>query len=1299
MSSLLPAFTVKNSNSIEVLAFMCNEQMKIPLSSPLSKEHIIVMNSGMKSYLQQFIAEHSEVCANVSFDNLWSFIWDIYRLVTPDLGSINYFEHDYIIWTLYQMLHVEHTADIHEELSTLKNYIKDDTDGTRTYELCVAIADTFDQYMMYRHDWILMWDAIAQSPEDSRTLLIERWKEAVIRGFNNDLNENSSRKSFSSKKSLLASVLDDNLWQPSLWTMLFERITRNNEKIEPSRYDRSMVIADVCTKLKALDTEEAAKASLPERVFIFGVSSLQPQIIRFLRSLSKHVDVNVMLLNPCREYWGDLDNEWIKQFSDYKKSLSVIKQKLKQLDKRRDFTDEELRQFSSMTDKVYGNNVMPLKGKELNTTEQCYDDNGELVEGNALLLALGKQGKDNLSLMLDSHVGENLFYIKADPVLSDIYRNTPFNQHLEMLSDRSSDSVDPCFDNIFIDPIKAGGNSVLHHIQSQILNLEQPKTRVEIENTDHSFEIHSCHTEQREIEVLRDALLTRFKDSVGPDGRPSLKPRDCIVMMPQIEKYAPYIEAVFGSVSPDDKNYIPYYLADRTSKDSSLIADAVIKLLDVGVRRITLSFIIDLLTVPAIASRFSFKRDDIEAIRTWCLDTNIHWGIDEKDALKDSDIKDVPWTFEKGLERMIRGYLIGDSATSNPNYTEIEGSDASVLGRFYLFIKELKALRDLILPKETSADSTDPGRDIYEWEKTLEEEIFEKFFYDKNERNLDQDETYRECMMIKHMCSHVSRVISNLGLRGSDSDSRLKITLPVFRSLLVDKLSTSTESSRFKGNHVIFCSMIPMRAIPFKHLFVIGLNDGNFPRQDKIPAFNLVGVKGLFRRGDRSRSIDDRYCFMEAILSARESLYLSYIGKNPIDNTDRNRSTVLEDLFDYICDVFTVKDKADNKDSSLQHKKSLTQALSCRLIRQEPLTSFNPLNYTKEDSDRELRHLPSFDVSSFITESSPKKERVYLGNMGIGFFNIKLEDPVKLNVETLKKWLIRPAKEFLKQNFAIALSSDNNHESDDESFCLGDYKTSLLLQELYKEKDSELYLSCKSENGSLPYGVLSYGIKKDLINRKKLMNKAYNDIIGSNKIVTKRFYHQVKLSFSEFSSVLESDSPLLEKLESTVIFSGTVTYPHVELYYFSGGQDLNAKQIIGALLSSFALYYASCPSQVSIIDNTGNEHRYNVSQLAKEEIDFYFKALLKIAVIAMLRPLPVTNKIVTRIANNKNENEFFNYEPECSYLFGSYNKVSEELKAFLKAGLDKSESTGPATGILSIYDTLRSVCKVVDTPL
>ena len=153
-------FTVKNSNYIEALGYMCTEQMKIPLKDPFAEEHVIVMNTGMKSYLQQFIARQNGICSNISFDQLWTFIWNIYKKITPNLGDVHYFDHDYIIWTLYQMLHEEHCADSIEALSLVKTYIDDDTDGTRTYELCVAIADTFDQYLMYRNDWILMWDAI-----------------------------------------------------------------------------------------------------------------------------------------------------------------------------------------------------------------------------------------------------------------------------------------------------------------------------------------------------------------------------------------------------------------------------------------------------------------------------------------------------------------------------------------------------------------------------------------------------------------------------------------------------------------------------------------------------------------------------------------------------------------------------------------------------------------------------------------------------------------------------------------------------------------------------------------------------------------------------------------------------------------------------------------------------------------------------------------------------------------------------------------------------------------------------------
>jgi len=38
------------------------------------------------------------------------------------------------------------------------------------------------------------------------------------------------------------------------------------------------------------------------------------------------------------------------------------------------------------------------------------------------------------------------------------------------------------------------------------------------------------------------------------------------------------------------------------------------------------------------------------------------------------------------------------------------------------------------------------------------------------------------------------------------------------------------------------------------------------------------------RRGDRSRRRTDRYLFLEALLSARDVLYLSYIGNDVRDN-------------------------------------------------------------------------------------------------------------------------------------------------------------------------------------------------------------------------------------------------------------------------------------------------------------------------------------------------------------------------------------------------------------------------------
>ena len=65
--------------------------------------------------------------------------------------------------------------------------------------------------------------------------------------------------------------------------------------------------------------------------------------------------------------------------------------------------------------------------------------------------------------------------------------------------------------------------------------------RLLLAEDDDSVRIHACHGRARQVEVLREAILHRLADD------PTLEPRDVIVMCPDIETFAPLIEATFGA--------------------------------------------------------------------------------------------------------------------------------------------------------------------------------------------------------------------------------------------------------------------------------------------------------------------------------------------------------------------------------------------------------------------------------------------------------------------------------------------------------------------------------------------------------------------------------------------------------------------------------------------------------------------------------------------------------------------------------------------------------------------------------
>ena len=124
------------------------------------------------------------------------------------------------------------------------------------------------------------------------------------------------------------------------------------------------------------------------------------------------------------------------------------------------------------------------------------------------------------------------------------------------------------------------------------------------------------------------------------------------------------------------------------------------------------------------------------------------------------------------------------------------------------------------------------------------------------------------------------------------------VGFPVVRSWLDGSLREEKAHGAFLSGGVTVCAMLPMRSIPFRVICMVGMSDGAYPRRDIEAGFNLM--KKAYRPGDRSRRNDDRYIFLEALVSARDVFYISYVGRSLQDNTDLPPSVLVSELSDYI---------------------------------------------------------------------------------------------------------------------------------------------------------------------------------------------------------------------------------------------------------------------------------------------------------------------------------------------------------------------------------------------------------------
>lgn len=627
---------------------------------------------------------------------------------------------------------------------------------------------------------------------------------------------------------------------------------------------------------------------------------------------------------------------------------------------------------------------------------QLFNSDGEQDVGNPLLASWGKLGRDYIYLLSDLESSQEL----------DAF-------------------VDVTPDNL------------LHNIQSDILELEnravagvnieefsRSDNKRPLDPLDSSITFHVCHSPQREVEVLHDRLLAMLEED------PTLTPRDIIVMVADIDSYSPFIQAVFGSAPAD--RYLPYAISDRRARQSHPVLEAFISLLSLPDSRFVSEDVLALLDVPVLAARFDITEEGLRYLRQWVNESGIRWGIDD-DNVRELELPATgqhTWRF--GLTRMLLGYAMesaqGEWQSVLP-YDESSGLIAELVGHLASLLMQLNIWRRGLAQE----------RPLEEWLPVCRD-MLNAFF-------LPDAETEAAMTLIEQQWQAI--IAEGLGAQYGDA-----VPLSLLRDELAQRLDQERISQRFLAGPVNICTLMPMRSIPFKVVCLLGMNDGVYPRQLAPLGFDLMSQKP--KRGDRSRRDDDRYLFLEALISAQQKLYISYIGRSIQDNSERFPSVLVQELIDYIGQShYLPGDEALNCDESEARVKAHLTCLHTRM-------PFDPQNYQPGN------------LQSYAREWLPAASQE--GKAHSEFVQpLPFTLPETVPLETLQRFWAHPVRAFFQMRLQVNFRTEDSEIPDTEPFILEGLSryqiNQQLLNALVEQDDAERLFRRFRAAGDLPYGA------------------------------------------------------------------------------------------------------------------------------------------------------------------------------------------------------------------------------------
>lgn len=707
---------------------------------PLAPMPIVVPNRAVEQFVKYAIAERLGVAANLQFPFLRRHLAEIVERADPEIRVL---EVPRLQAALFEHLRGDACRQ-DEAFKPVRDYVsagraQPALEELRTFELAGRIAHLFQEYSISRQAMLRAW--ASDGYDDTRASPEERW-------------------------------------QRRLWNAVFDRTGAARTIRAAGR--RWMLLPRAFAAL----SDDKLRAALPPALHIFGLASPGRVFLEIFARLGALTNVFIYALNPCREFWEDLDTSAAARRSGWMR-----------------------------------------RGARIGAIFEESEDPFGLEAAN-----------DTRALQLWGRPGRE--YIRMLNELTEC----DFAAH-------------------FTSP---DAGTLLAHLQGDILDRAVEGSRAAA-SPDDSIRFIGAPGIRREVEAVANEILRIVRES--DRGPRALRFHEIAILIPDAatSAYLPHVETILAT-----QFGIPVEIVGADSR-AAPAAEAIDLLMRFPMGPATRTEVLRLMGHPAVAG----SQLDAERIGAWCEELGVFFGADSSD-LEDTYLPPNLFQWDQALTRAALGAFM----ESNPDENVLYESGAERLLPLNLPEEDLAAAaRFLRIARMLLADAREMRSrrmPLGEWAVAMSEYIG---------RYVQAIDAGDQLIRDRFLAS----------LESLESIESQPVGYEVAHAFLSGAAAEfGAYQGGFTGRGVAAGSLATLRALPFRAIFVMGLNEAAFPERERRDPLDLR----LIRRhpGDISPSERDRYLFLEAILAARERIAFSWIERDPESGERLHPSTTLQEL-------------------------------------------------------------------------------------------------------------------------------------------------------------------------------------------------------------------------------------------------------------------------------------------------------------------------------------------------------------------------------------------------------------------